>query len=89
MTLTGNWAAETTPLKLAAVIAYGTDVNCCRGVSVKKLFAPFVLTAISSQLLPLAKTLPQSTSVVNKPFVTPTAEFVTGPPSTLPFVGES
>ena len=92
-TLAGNCAAEivplncvaaTLPLTLAAIMAYGTGVNCWRGARVKKVFAALVLTASCSQLLVPVKTLPKSTVVVNRPLVTHTAAFVTGPAYTLP-----
>ncbi|MGH8022810.1 MAG: hypothetical protein ACRED1_04475 [Limisphaerales bacterium] len=49
-----------------------------------KSFASLVLTAISNQLLPPVKTCPKSTIVVNKPLLTVTAAFVTGPAMATP-----
>ena len=70
---------------LAEYIAYGTGVTCWRGDSVAKVFAPLVLTAISSQLLvPVNRPGPKLTSVVNNPFVTATALFVTDPAMAVP-----
>ena len=84
-TAAGNCAAEIVPLTFAAVMAYGTGVNCWRGASVVKLFAALVLTAIASQLLvPVNAPDPKSTSVVNRPLVTATAVLVTGPAMATP-----
>ena len=67
-------------------MAYGVGVTCCRGRGCE-MFAPLVLTAIASQLLVPVKTPgPKSTSVVNRPLVTATAVFVTGPAMALPVV---
>ena len=68
----------------SAKIAYGAGLNHWRGVRVKKASAPWVLTAICSQLLVPAKISPKSTAVVNNPLDTPTAELVTGPAMATP-----
>ena len=82
-TVPANCDADTVPLKplaLSAAIAYGTGVNCWRGVSVVKGLAPLVSTPISSQLVwPVNTPGPKSTSTVNRPLVTTTALLVTGP----------
>jgi hypothetical protein len=70
-----------------AYSAYGVGVTGWRGARVLKVFAALVLTAIASQLLvPVNTPGPKSTSVVNKPFVTATALFVTGPATAVPVV---
>ena len=58
---------------------------CWRGVRVLKLVAPLVLTASSSQLLPPVKgPEPKSMVVVNRPFLTAVALFVTGGATSTP-----
>ena len=79
--------AGNVPLKLTAVRAkrlLGAGVSCWRGVRVEKLFAPLVLTAISSHLSGPVNAFPKSTVVVNRPLLTATAVLVTGPATRLP-----
>lgn len=85
-TKSGSALAAIGPETLAATRAYGTGVSCWRGASVVKAFAPLVLTAISSQLLAPMKTGPKSTVVVNRPWFTATAAFVTGPATAAPLL---
>jgi hypothetical protein len=61
-------------------------VSFCRGARISNTAAePFVRVAISSQRSAPGKIpAPKSTLTVNKPLVTETAEFVTGPLITAP-----
>src|ERR1039457_1584323 len=98
-TATGNCASGSTPLTwltgsvpdnppaVPAKTAYGVGVIGWRGASVAKAVAPFVRTAISSQLdVPVKAPAPKSTSTVNTPLVTRTALLVTGPAMATPLV---